>query len=282
VLSGYGIAGDWSALPAHGLNMDALAGTLPLEWTDDKPSIPRGYRSVGTTLAGVEAALGIYAALHRRSRGGGGQVVQVSIWESALAWMWRDVGTYANTQQAWPEYADFGSRYAVYATGDKKGLLVCPIERSFWERFCDVVGLPHAIRARGDWTSGTDLGAAYVALGEADAIQRQLSLKSRDEWVASLAAADVPIAPVLDWREAMSSSHAEANGALFDYQYAGNHVRTPAAPVSITPSSAVSGDVMQALANAHRRKIDGIARAPYLGEHNVQVSREIGVEIDGQ
>lgn len=74
LISGYGLEGEWAALPAHGLNMDALAGTLDLDWKDGVPSVPHNYRSVGTTLAGIQAALGIYAALDKRSRGAGGQV----------------------------------------------------------------------------------------------------------------------------------------------------------------------------------------------------------------
>ncbi len=63
MITGYGVAGDWASLPAHGLNMDALAGTVPLHWSEAGPEVPAGYRSVGTTVAGIEAVGAIYAAL---------------------------------------------------------------------------------------------------------------------------------------------------------------------------------------------------------------------------
>lgn len=277
LITGYGVAGEWAGLPAHGLNMDALAGTLPLEWENGEPRVPQHYRSVGTTVAGIEAALGIYAALHRRNQDGGGQVVHVSIWEAALATLWRDVATFANTGEPWPAYRDLGPRYDVYAAQDKQALLVCPIERHFWERFCDALGLPAELRARGDWCRGVDMGHDYVVLGERQAIAVCLRARPRAEWIAILGRAQVPVAPVLDWREVIDSPHAQANGAMAGYAYRSGDVRVPSTPVSITPAAALTHD--DALAEAHRGKGDAVTRAPHLGEHNQAVFRELGIEV---
>jgi crotonobetainyl-CoA:carnitine CoA-transferase CaiB-like acyl-CoA transferase len=279
MITGYGLAGEWAALPAHGLNMDALAGAIPLEWQDGQPELPAHYRSVGTTVAGIEAAAGIYAALHRRSQGEGGQVVHVSIWEAALAWQWRDLATFANLERPWTAYRELGARYAVYGTQDGKALLVCPIERRFWEAFCIALDLPDEVRARGDWSGGTDMGSAYVALGERALIAERLCLKPCDEWLAILREARVPVAPVLDWRESMASAHAQANGVMGSYAHRGRAVRVPVTPVSITAASAAGST--EAIAEAHRRKADQLPRAPHLGEHNDEILRELGIENGG-
>jgi crotonobetainyl-CoA:carnitine CoA-transferase CaiB-like acyl-CoA transferase len=278
LITGYGVAGEWADLPAHGLNMDALAGTLPLEWKDGNPRIPEHYRSVGTTVAGIEAALGIYAALYRRSRGGGGQVVHVSIWESALATMWRDVATFANTGSEWAAYRDLGPRYDVYAASDAKALLVCPIERHFWERFCDALELPTEVRRRGDWSNGVDTGKDYVELGERQQIANRLRCRKRDDWISILGQAEVPVAPVLDWRDAMASDHANANGTMAEYEYNGNTVRVPTSPASVTSVAELNGGGRAALAESHRKKSEAVARAPYLGEHTEAVFRELGIQ----
>ncbi|VTU29547.1 Formyl-coenzyme A transferase [Variovorax sp. SRS16] len=275
MITGYGLAGEWAALPAHGLNMDALAGAIPLEWQDGQPEVPEHYRSVGTTVAGIEAVAGIYAALHRCSRGEGGQIVHVSIWEAALAWQWRDLATFANLERPWTAYRDLGSRYAVYGTQDAKALLVCPIERRFWDSFCTVLELPDDVRARGDWSSGSDMGSDYIALGERTLIGERLRLKPRDEWVALLREAQVPVAPVLDWRESMASAHAQANGTMASYDYRERAVRVPVAPVSVTAASAAGST--EAIAEAHRRRAEQVPRAPYLGEHNDEILKELGL-----
>ncbi len=279
LITGYGVEGEWAALPAHGLNMDAFAGTVPIDWADGHPDVPEHYRSVGTTMAGVEAALGIYAALDRRARGAGGQIVHVSIWEAALSCMWRDTATYANVGRAWTPYRELGSRYAVYGTSDHQALLVCPMEKHFWERFCDALALPAEVRARGDWSSGSDMGAAYVALGEKDLIQSRIGTRPRAEWLRILDDADVPVAPILDWRESMSSPHADANGAMARYEYRGRTVRVPTIPVSVSAGAPVAGanDAYAAIASAHRERRDALPRAPYLGEHNDALLRELGL-----
>lgn len=278
MITGYGLEGEWASYPAHGLNMDALAGTVPLERNGDRPDVPGHYRSVGTTLAGIEAALGIMVALHRRDRGEGGQLVQVSVWESAMSWLWRDLTTQANVGRAWTAYRDLGSRYCIYGASDDKALLVCPIERRFWESFCDVLELPAELRVRGQWQGGTDMGADYVALGERDLIQARIAARPRDEWVRLLARADVPVAPVLDWREAMQSPHAQANGLMTQYEYRGHTVRLPTTPVSVTPAADLADTSVERLAKAHRDKREAVTRAPHLGEHNKEVLKELGIE----
>ncbi len=277
LITGYGLEGEWAGLPAHGLNMDALAGTLALEWPEATPRVPHDYRSVGTTLAGIQAALGIYAALDRRHRGEGGQVVHVSIWEAALSWMWRDLVTHANTGRSWTAYQDLGSRYAVYATADAKAILVCPIEKRFWEKFCDVLELPPDLRARGDWRSGTDAGAAYASMGEREQIQQRLRTRNAADWIARLVAADIPVAPVLDWREAMHSPHAEANGVMTRYGLHGHEVEVPTTPVSITSAAELEAGGAAMLAEAHRRKRALVRPPPELGEHNHELMLELGL-----
>ncbi|NBP25665.1 MAG: hypothetical protein EBU81_14190, partial [Proteobacteria bacterium] len=51
LITGYGLEGEFAGLPAHGLNMDALAGTVPTERNGDRPDIPEHFRTAGTTLA---------------------------------------------------------------------------------------------------------------------------------------------------------------------------------------------------------------------------------------
>lgn len=273
MITGYGLDGEWAKLPAHGLNMDALAGSVALDHGPEGARVSNRYRSVGTTVAGIEAAMGIYAALHRRAQGEGGQVVQVSIWEAALAWQWRDVVTQANLGHSWTEYQDLGSRYAVYTTQDEKALLVCPIEQRFWTRFCDVLSLPPEVKARGNWEDGIDLGADYVAQGEQRLIADVMHTRSQAGWLELLREVEVPVSPVLDYVEAMASTHAQANGVMAHYQLRDRTVATPVPPVSITPAGPDMDYI--ALADSHRSKAMNAQRPPELGEHNEEILREL-------
>ena len=141
VISGYGLAGPWAEYKAHGQNMDALAGRVEVEWNEGQPQTRVGWRSAGVLLAGVFGAMGVLAAIVKRDRGGGPQFVHTSIWNTALWWNWRDVNTWVNNDEPWHEYRSLGSRYAMYATSDHRALLICPLERVAWERFCDLAEL---------------------------------------------------------------------------------------------------------------------------------------------
>jgi crotonobetainyl-CoA:carnitine CoA-transferase CaiB-like acyl-CoA transferase len=274
LISGYGLDGEWADYAAHGLNMDALAGAVPVEWEKDRPLPPRNYRSTGTTLAGLHAAVGILAALLRRDRGLGAQFVHVSIWESALSWQWRDLTTFANTGEPWQQYRDLGSRYSMYRAADDGVILVCPIERHFWERFCDVVGLGADAKSRGDWTNGEDFGTTDG--GEQEEVQQRIATRPRDEWVRLLAAADVPVAPVLEWPESMSSDHARANGLMTTYRYRERAVDVPTSPVSVTSAADLADFELGSLSVAHREKGASLSAAPEIGEHTEEVLKEIG------
>ena len=95
---------------------------MSASWEDGLPVTTPGWRSSGTTLAGMWAAIGILGALLRRERGEvqHAQHIDVSIWGAAVAWQWRDLTTHANLGYPWNDYSELGSRYAMYPTADDR------------------------------------------------------------------------------------------------------------------------------------------------------------------
>jgi crotonobetainyl-CoA:carnitine CoA-transferase CaiB-like acyl-CoA transferase len=211
VVTGYGEVGPWRARPAHGLNADMAAGLVPVERTADGPRVRSDFRSAGTTVAGLQAAIGILEAVRRRDATGVAQRVSVSIWESAMFWHWRDVTTLANAGTMMPSYSDLGVRYAIYETGDNELLLICPIEQKFWERFCDMAGLPAEVRAHGDWSA---TGMDYGYEEEHSIIAKAVARRSAADWVEALNSAGIPYAEVLTPAAALASEQAQATGVL--------------------------------------------------------------------
>jgi crotonobetainyl-CoA:carnitine CoA-transferase CaiB-like acyl-CoA transferase len=276
LITGYGLAGPWSGYPAHGLNPEAYAGTIPLEWLADGRPTPRDdFRATGVTMAGVEAAIGILAALYRRDQGLGAQHVHVSMWESALSWLWRDVVVQLNTGTPWRGNKDIGPRYSTYRTADNRVILVCPTEQHFWERFCDVVGMPEGARSRGDWSSGADRGREFPQ--EYGEIQQRMATRTLDEWLRLLGDADVPVAPILDWTYAIDSDHARANGVLASIRTDKVEMQIPAIPVSVV-SVGAGGPVDAArLAEDHKNKTAAVRSAPKLGQHSDEILAELGL-----
>jgi crotonobetainyl-CoA:carnitine CoA-transferase CaiB-like acyl-CoA transferase len=273
-VTGYGDDGPWSGMPAHGLQPDVMAGLVEVEWHDGMPRVPASYQAHGTALAGIWAALGIQAALLRRLRGGSGQVVTLSIWEAALSWMWREAQAGLNDLPSRPDFQAMGSRYRMYACSDGRVLLVCPIERKYWERFVDIVGLPESYRATGSWERGADYGADRD--DETAVVAQALVARPAHEWEALFATAGVPAAMVRTVREAVGTGHARHLGVSTRVVLAEGTYTAPLTPVAVVP---VDGGYpgVEVMARRRRERGIGLAAAPELGADTAGVLAELGL-----
>jgi crotonobetainyl-CoA:carnitine CoA-transferase CaiB-like acyl-CoA transferase len=271
LISGYGEDGPWRDLTAHGQTIDALAGLVPVEWHEGSPRTPAGWRSSGTTLAGIYAAAGIMYALYLRESGiRRAQHVSVPVWSAAMAWSWRDLNCLANLGNPWNEYQDLGSRYAMYGTSDHRALIVAPVERKFWEQFCVVAGLDH-LRHAGSWETGADFGKGRDYEDERKEIANAIGQRTLRDWSDALSETPVPFAPVLTLTEALDSEHAAASGVMRDSSIDGLPVRVPASPVRLA-DGAHSGDPP-----------GPVGSAPKLGEHTAEVLADLGLsELTGE
>ena len=237
-VSGFGDEGPWRDLTAHGQTIDSYAGLVDVVDGDPQPHTRPGWRSSGTTLGGVFAALGLLSAIHRRDRAllagetPRAQYLSVSLWQSAMWWSWRDLTTLANTGEPWLDYSDLGSRYSLYRTADDRVVLVAPSERRFWAPFCDLVGLPAEWKDVGDWNaSGMDHGAGERYAQERVAIAERIATRTLEQWLPLFSEAEIPFAPLLTLEEAMSSDHARVNGLMRETELDGRSYEIPAVPV---------------------------------------------------
>lgn len=231
-VTGYGEKGPWRGLPSHGLNPDAFAGLVPLEWNDGVPDPHGDYQSAGAPLCGVFAALGVYAGLRRRDETGEAQRVHASMFGAAIWWNWRHVTALANLDKPWWRYKDFGGRYATYRCSDGGVVLVCPIERNFWRSFCELLDLPEDWRERGIWeTTVMDHGFNYPE--ERAVIAERIARRPRDHWMAEFTRINIPFAPILTAGEAIASEHAVQNGLMRGVAVDGRQAMIPSLPVEL-------------------------------------------------
>lgn len=273
-VTGYGEDGPWSGMPAHGLQPDVMAGLVEVEWHDRMPRVPASYQAHGTALAGIWAAVGIQAALLRRLRGESGQVVTVSMWEAALSWMWREAQAGLNDLPSRPAFQAMGSRYRMYACGDHRVLLICPIERKYWERFVDIVGLPDSYRDTGSWERGADYGAGRD--DEAVAIADTLATRPAAEWEALFAEEGIPAAMVRTVREAVDTDHARHLGVHTSVPLPEGSYAVPLTPVSVIPVDGRHPGA-EAMATRRRERGAGLTTAPELGADTREVLAELGL-----
>jgi len=80
-ISGYGQDGPYATRPGYASVCEGISGFRHINGFPGQPSV-RPNLSLGDTLAGIHAALGVMLALFKRERGGGGDTVDVALYES--------------------------------------------------------------------------------------------------------------------------------------------------------------------------------------------------------
>ncbi len=233
-ISAYGPSGPWRDRPAHGQNPDALAGLVDVIDGPDGNPASAGWRPAGTTLAGVIAAIGILAALLRRSQSGEVAAVETSLWESAVWWNWRQITAKANLGSDWGILSDLGSRYAIYTTADSRPLLIAPIEERFWNSFCEAAGLEQ-LRGKGDWSERLYFGEEGPDSAERAEVAECVRRFPLARWIELLEPRHIPFCEILRAEDVIRSDHFEALQMLLPLEGGGSVIRPPLTFLGQTP-----------------------------------------------
>lgn len=230
-VSGLGQTGPLRDVPGHDLNYQAWSGLLAPE--GGRPSVPSV--PLADLAAGMAAAYALCAALVRRLTTGDGERIDVSM--ADLLATWTGV-TPADGGAGSPGRAPPDARapaaggtavpgYGTYETADGRHLTVGVVsEDHFWAALCTALDLP-----------GGDLGfAERMARGPAlqSALASALARLPRDEAVARLLGAGVPVAPVLTRHEMAELPHFVARGTVVPGPDTGHPVRFELHPAAAT------------------------------------------------
>ena len=164
-ITGFGSGGAHEQRVGHDLNYLGWAGVLE---RGGHPPVP-----IADYTGAFAAVREILAALLERERTGRGARVDVSMTDEAAR-------LYAP-----PILTGAAACYRVYETADGRGLTVAALEPRFWQRFCELVGLP-------------ELDAFAPALPELEARLRERPL---DEWLELFDGEEVCAGPVAARRE---------------------------------------------------------------------------------
>jgi crotonobetainyl-CoA:carnitine CoA-transferase CaiB-like acyl-CoA transferase len=172
-ISGFGQDGPYVERAAHDINYQALAGLLR------PPRLP--VPLIGDIGSAMTAALRIAAALFDRSRTGAGCALDISIHDAAFAW------------SLFPTTDDLAQpRYNLYETSDRQWLALGGLEKKFWTGFCGRIAVP--------------------VTATIDQVRGVMRTRTREEWLAIFADADVCLTTVLTPAEVPADRHVVARG----------------------------------------------------------------------
>jgi crotonobetainyl-CoA:carnitine CoA-transferase CaiB-like acyl-CoA transferase len=252
-IGAFGSAGPLREQPGYDPLMQAAAGIVSVTGEPDRPGVRVG-TSIVDLSTGLWAALGILAALHEREHSGQGRSVEISLYESALAFLDYQLTDYLGTGTvprrhgtAFPLIAP----YQVFATRDGELMIAAANDRLF-AAFCEVLGVP-------ELTSDPRFLTNPLRIAHRDELVPLLAERVRAEpsatWLERLERAGVPVAPVQDVAQVAEHRQTEALGVLQEL----DGRRTVALPLSLDGER-----------SRHR------GAPPLLGEHSAEVLAEAG------
>jgi crotonobetainyl-CoA:carnitine CoA-transferase CaiB-like acyl-CoA transferase len=249
-LSAFGHKGPLRLKPGYEPMVQAFAGIFSVNGAEDSPPTRVGMPilDMGT---GLWAALGCVAALLRRTETGRGTVVDVSLFETALAWLTVPFASFKITGQA-PQRHRTGSRrlvvFEAFATEDGEIIIAAANDRLF-RKLARALGRP-------EWAE--DPRFATNALRSANKaalipeIQAIIRTAPSAHWTERLEAAGVPCAPIQDLEAVVAEPQTAAIGMIEEVPGAGlDLMGLPLSFDGVRPPM--------------RR------RAPTLGEHNQEL-----------
>ena len=192
-ISGFG-SGGGASLPGYDLIVQAMSGLMSLTGDPDGPPYRAGI-SVFDVMSGMQATIGILAALQHRARTGEGQQVEVNLLSTALSGM-------VNQSSAWVAGGDVPNRmgnahpslfpYEPLPTSDGDLIITAGNDGQF-RRLCDTLGIPDVAddpRFEHNQDRNTHREVLRPLLVEA------LARRTRAEWFRVLTDAGVACGPI--------------------------------------------------------------------------------------
>jgi formyl-CoA transferase len=181
-VSGYGQTGPLASRPGFASVAEAMGGLRYINGYPDQPP-PRTGISLGDSLAGMFAMIGVLSALyHRDVRGGRGQVVDVALTEACLALLESAIPEFdraGEVRQPSGARLDKLAPSSIFATSDGKWMVIAANQDELFRRLCQVMGRPELAE--------DPRFATHLARGE-----HQLQIEAVvAEWAAERPAAEI-------------------------------------------------------------------------------------------
>jgi crotonobetainyl-CoA:carnitine CoA-transferase CaiB-like acyl-CoA transferase len=235
----------------------AIAGLMSITGTEDGESVKVGVPAADMSAA-LQAVQGVLLGLLARERGGEGQHIEVSLFDSLLSLQLIPLTMYLHSGEV-PKPHGSGAAYSTpneaFHTRDG-AVMIAAYTPERWQALCralDRVELVDDPR----FATNTDRMAHRAALR--DEIERSLAARDTDEWLEVLSSADLMCAPVVDYERLMADPQVEQNEMIVDLDHPFGTVRTVGIPVKLSETpGAVRGP------------------APLVGEQSRQLLREAG------
>ena len=250
--------------PGYDFIVQAESGLMAI--TGDPEGVPTKVGvAVVDVLTGLNAAAAIVAALHRRDRTGEGDLIEISLLDSAFAAL---VNVAENALVTGEEPERYGNAhpsivpYQPFRAADG-WLSVAAANDGLFGRLCGAISRPELAEDARYATNEARVRNRASLVAELETV---FATRSTEEWVEHLSAAGVPAGKIRGVGEAVRSAAAAGT----------------AATARVSHPTAGTIDLVAAPFSLARAGLRAPAPPPLLGEHTTEVLAELGVSADRQ
>jgi crotonobetainyl-CoA:carnitine CoA-transferase CaiB-like acyl-CoA transferase len=259
--TGFDTRGPSSGLPAYDDIIQASSGAASLLPRVDGNPAPRFVpMAVADKVSGLHAAYALLAAVIHRLRTGEGQFVEVPMLESIASFNLLEhlyertfdppIGTTGYARQLDPTRQPLRTKDGY--------IVVAPYQDGRWLKFLELTGLSHVLEEPG-------LTTLMERRANADRLYRYMAQvlpeKTTDEWLALLAANNIPASRVNTIDDLLDDPQLEASGLFTTREHPteGRYIEV-GQPVRFSAAEKTS-----------------LRHAPTIGQHTEELNRELGL-----
>ena len=263
-ISGWGQSGPYRDRPGFGTLVEGMSGFASMNgFADREPVLPPIY--LGDMTAGLYGAVGVLAALRQvETNSGLGQVIDIPLLDPLFAILGPQAANYRITEKVKQRTGSRSTNSAprnVYRTADNKWVCLSASTQAMAERLFGAIGRPEM---KYDPRFITNELRLQNVLALDAMIGDFIAGKTQADCVTYFADCSVTVGPVYDMADINEDPHFHQREIA---------VELPDEEMGTVPVHTVSPRLSATPGGFHRV-------APQLGEHTVDVLREVGYTVD--
>lgn len=253
-ISGFGQSGPMAHEPGYDFLAQGMAGLMASTGVPDGQPMKVGV-ALSDIMTGMNAAIGILAALNHRNQAGYGQHVDVALTDSTLAALTNLAQYYLTSGQNPPRVGNAHATIVPYNVFDTKDghIIIAVGNNEQFQRLCDAMNHP-------DWAMDERYRRNRDRVTHRETltalIQTITTTKTTADWLTILHAARVPCGPVntMDQVFAMEQIQHRRMNIQMDHPLSSDPVHLVGSPLKLSETPAVYNQAPPVL-GAHTRDV---------------------------